>query len=127
MKYLMFVCHDTDHTEADSAAAPDLDEWFDYVRGKGAYVTAVRLHETDSATTVRMRSGELLVTDGPYTEAAEWVGGVAMLECADLDEAIEIAARNPMAWHGRLELRPVHSMDEALVRFADEMTGSAAS
>ena len=122
MKGLMFVCHDTDHTDDDSVAAPDLDTWFDHVRGKGAYITAVRLHETDTATTVRRRGGERQVTDGPCTEAAEWVGGVAVLECADLDEAIDIAARNPMAWHGRLELRPVHSMDEALVRFADEMT-----
>jgi hypothetical protein len=121
MKYVMFVCHDTDHTEADAAGAPDLDEWFEFVRSKGAYVTAVRLHETDAATTVRVRGGELLVTDGPFTEANEWVGGFAMLECEDLDDAIEIAARNPMAHHGRLELRPVHSMDEALVRFAEEM------
>jgi hypothetical protein len=125
VKYLMFVCHDTDRTEADrelaATAAPDDESWFDYVRAKGAYVTAIRLHEADTATTVRMRGGELLVTDGPFTEAKEWIGGAALLECADLDEAIDIAARNPMAWHGRLELRPVHSMDEALVRFAEAM------
>jgi hypothetical protein len=75
------------------------------VRGKGAYLSGVRLQSTDDATTVKVRGGELLVTDGPFTESKEWIAGFAMLECADLDEAIEIASRNPMAFHGRLELR----------------------
>jgi hypothetical protein len=80
------------------------------VRAKGTYLQGVRLHSIDDATTVRVRGGELLVTDGPFTESKEWIAGFAMLECADLDEAIEIAARNPMAFEGRLELRPIHSM-----------------
>ena len=108
MRYVMFVCGDPDHSEADEAAAPELDEWFRAARG--AYLQGVRLQSTDDATTVRMRSGQLLVTDGPYTETKEWIAGFAILECADLDEAIELAARNPMAWQGRIELRPVHSM-----------------
>ena len=110
MKYVMFVVGDPDHTEEDEAAAPDLEDWFAYVRGKGAYLSGVRLQPTEDATTVKVRGGELLVTDGPFTESKEWIAGFAMLECADLDEAIEIASRNPMAFHGRLELRPVHSM-----------------
>jgi hypothetical protein len=79
------------------------------VRAKGTDLQGVRLHSIDDATTVRVRGGELLVTDGPFTESKEWIAGFAMLECADLDEAIEIAARNPMAFEGRLELRPIHS------------------
>jgi hypothetical protein len=110
MKYLMFVVVDPDHTEQDEADAPDLEEWFTSVRAKGTYLQGVRLHSIDDATTVRVRGGELLVTDGPFTESKEWIAGFAMLECADLDEAIEIAARNPMAFEGRLELRPIHSM-----------------
>ena len=110
MKYVMFVVGDPDHTEEDEAAAPDLEDWFAYVRGTGAYLSGVRLQSTDDATTVKVRGGELLVTDGPFTESKEWIAGFAMLECGDLDEAIEIASRNPMAFHGRLELRPVHSM-----------------
>ena len=110
MKYVMFVVGDPDYTEEDEAAAPDLEDWFAYVRGKGAYLSGVRLQPTEDATTVKVRGGELLVTDGPFTESKEWIAGFAMLECADLDEAIEIASRNPMAFHGRLELRPVHSM-----------------
>jgi hypothetical protein len=110
MKYVMFVVGDPDHTEEDEAVAPDLEDWFAYVRGKGAYLSGVRLQPTEDATTVKVRGGELLVTDGPFTESKEWIAGFALLECADLDEAIEIASRNPMAFHGRLELRPVHSM-----------------
>ena len=110
MKYLMFVVIDPDHTAEDEAAAPDLDEWFASVKADGNYLQGVRLHSVDDATTVRVRHGELLVTDGPFTESKEWIAGFAVLECGDLDEAIEIAARNPMAFEGRLELRPIHSM-----------------
>jgi len=110
VRYVMFVVGDPDHTEADTAAAPDLDGWFDSVRGTGKYVEGVRLRDVEDATTIRVRSGELLITDGPFTESKEWIAGFAILDCADLDEAIEIAARNPMAYEGRLELRPIHSM-----------------
>src|SRR3954451_19575965 len=110
MKYVMFVVGDPDHTEEDAAAAPDLDDWFASVRPGGKYLQGVRLQEAEDATTIRVRGGELLITDGPFTESKEWIAGFAILDCADLDEAIEIAARNPMAYEGRLELRPIHSM-----------------
>jgi len=55
---------------------------------------------------VRVRGGELLVTDGPYLEAKEWIAGFDTLECRDLDEAIEVASKHPMARFGTLELRP---------------------
>ena len=104
----MFVCGDIEHSEEDAAAAPDEDSWF---RAAGrAYLQGVRLQPTDDATTVRVRGGELLVTDGPFTDSKEWIAGFAILDCADLDEAIELAAKNPMAWAGRIELRPIHSM-----------------
>ena len=70
----------------------------------------IRLQPVGDATTVRVRSGERLVTDGPFTESREWIAGVGILDCADLDDAIELAARNPMAYEGRIELRPIHSM-----------------
>lgn len=110
MKYVMFVVGDPDHTDADAAAAPDPKEWFSSVKPTGKYLQGVRLQEVGDATTIRVRSGELLITDGPFTESKEWIAGFAILECADLDEAIEIAARHPMAYEGRLELRPIHSM-----------------
>ena len=110
MKFLMFVVLDPDHTEADAAAAPPVEGWFAMVKATGAYRGAIRLHGTDQATTVRVRGGKLLVTDGPFAETKESIAGVAILECADLAEAIEIASKNHMAYEGRLELRPIHSM-----------------
>ena len=80
------------------------------VDARGVHVLGDRLRPVEDATLVRVRGGELIVTDGPFTESKEWIAGVAILDCADLDEAIEIAARNPMAYEGRLELRPIHSM-----------------
>lgn len=106
MKYLMLVGTDPDHTEADAAAAPDIEDWFAYVTGAGKHVVGDRLRPSSAATTVRVRNGELLVTDGPFAEANEWIVGFDVLDCADLDEAIEIASKHSMAYTGRLELRP---------------------
>jgi hypothetical protein len=58
------------------------------------------------ATTVRCRNGKVLVTDGPFAETKEWIGGFDLLECADLHEAIEVASKHPMARFGRIEIRP---------------------
>jgi hypothetical protein len=110
VKYLMFIVVDPDHTEADEAAAPALDDWFDYANARNAYVQGIRLQPVGDATTVRVRRGERIVSDGPFTESREWIAGVGILDCADLDEAIELVARNPMAYEGRIELRPIHSM-----------------
>ena len=65
-----------------------------------------RLHPPESATTIRRRGGQLLITDGPFTESREWIAGFDILECADLDEAIAIAASHPMSAAGAVELRP---------------------
>lgn len=112
MKYLMLVATDPDHTEADAEAAPDVNDWFAGVTEKGAWLTGDRLRPVSEARTVRVRKGELCVTDGPFTESKEWIAGFDVLECADLDEAIQIAAKHPMAFTGRLELRPIWPMDE---------------
>jgi hypothetical protein len=65
------------------------------------------LHPASSATTVRLRNEQVLVTDGPFLESKEQLSGVYVLECADLDEAIAWAAQIPGAAHGRIELRPI--------------------
>ncbi len=110
MRYLMFVVEDPARTDEDRSAAPEVEEFFDYVRAKGGWELAARLQPVESATTVRVQAGELLVTDGPFTESKEWIHGVAIFEAFDLDDAIEIASRNPHAYLGRIELRPIHSM-----------------
>ena len=71
------------------------------------------LGPTASATTVRMRDGRQLVTDGPYAEAKEALGGYFILDCESLDDALAWAARIPGASHGAVEVRPVHVDEEA--------------
>jgi hypothetical protein len=66
-----------------------------------------RLAHRSKAKTVRVRTGRLLVTDGPFAETREWIGGVDLLECKDMDEAIQIASKHPMTRFGRLEVRPI--------------------
>jgi hypothetical protein len=59
------------------------------------------------ATTVRVRNDDVLLTDGPFAETKEQIGGFVLIECADLDEAIEIAAKHPAAGYGMIEIRPM--------------------
>ena len=111
MKYMMFVATDTE-PDLDPSAAPDIEQWVADNDRRGKRLTGDRLRPTEDATTVRVRAGELLVTDGPFTESKEWIVGFDILECDDLDEAIEIAAKHPMAYGGRIELRPFWPIDE---------------
>lgn len=111
MKYMMFVATDLE-PDADRDAAPDIDEWLADVDGRRQRVTGERLRPIEDATTVRVRSGELLVTDGPFTESKEWIIGFDILDCDDLDEAIEIASKHPVAYSGRIELRPFWPAEE---------------
>jgi len=105
MKYMMFVCTDTE-PETDESRIPDVEQWVADNDASGRRVTGNQLAPVTSATTVRVRGGELLVTDGPFAETKEVIVGFDVLECADLDEAIEVARRHPMAYTGRVELRP---------------------
>lgn len=106
MRFMMFVA--TDPTgEPYSAEEDRIEEWGAEVDSRGVWIAGDRLRPFDEATTVRVRNGEVLATEGPFTESAERIVGFDVLECADLDEAIEIAAKHPMARFGRLELRPV--------------------
>ncbi|HZS34650.1 MAG TPA: YciI family protein [Methylomirabilota bacterium] len=73
----------------------------------GQYVAAAPLHPTATAASVRVRHGKRLVTDGPFAETREQLGGFFLVEAANLDEAIAVAARIPMARRGTVEVRPV--------------------
>lgn len=115
MKYVMMIVHDPDHSEADEANAPDIDDWFEFARERGHYDLGVRLDERDTARTVRVRDGRLLVTDGPFAETKETLAGFALLECETFEEAVELARRNPSSHWGRIEIRPVHSFGGPIV------------
>ena len=73
----------------------------------GRYLAAAPLHPTSTATSVRVRQGKRLVTDGPFAETREQLGGYFLIDAGDLDEAIGIAERIPMARMGTVEIRPV--------------------
>jgi hypothetical protein len=77
------------------------------IQASGQYLAANPLHPTSMATSVRVRNGKRLVTDGPFAETREQLGGYFLIEANNLDEAIGIAARIPMARKGTVEVRPV--------------------
>lgn len=105
MKYMMFVCTDTE-PETDESRVPDINAWVAENDAAGRRLDGNVLASPPAATTVRVRGGELLLSDGPFTETKELIVGYDILECADLDEALEVARNHPMAWNGRIELRP---------------------
>lgn len=84
----------------DTAPAWDAD-----LERRGILLHRRRLQPVEDATTVRVRQGAVLLTDGPFTESKEWVAGFAVLEVADLDEAVALAATHPMARFGAMEVR----------------------
>lgn len=105
MKYMMFVCTDTE-PETDESRVPDIEVWVAENDAARRRVVGNVLAPPSAATTVRVRGGQVLLTDGPFTETKEVIVGFDILECADLDEAIAVAAAHPMAYGGRVELRP---------------------
>ncbi|MEU5883875.1 YciI family protein [Spirillospora sp. NPDC047279] len=95
----------------DESAAEHADDgcggWSEEMAGRGVLVGGGGLRPPSEATTVRVRDDQVLLTDGPFAESKEQIGGFCLIECADLDEAIEIAARHPASGYGTIEIRPL--------------------
>ena len=112
MKYLLMIYYD-EAAEARKAPAEFEREMQAYgaftqqVRDRKAFVGGEPLHPTSTATTVRVRDGKIVTTDVPFAETKEQLGGYYLLDCANLDEAIEWAAKIPHAAEGSIEVRPV--------------------
>jgi hypothetical protein len=106
MKYLMLVCIEPGHRPPPGEEIPDVDAWVAEMDGTGVRLMGERIRPDADATTVRVRNREVVLTDGPYIETKDLMAGFDVLECADLDEAIEVASKHPMAWAGVIELRP---------------------
>jgi hypothetical protein len=77
------------------------------LHAKGKYVAAAPLHPTSTATSVRRKEGQRVITDGPFAETREQLGGFFLVDAEDLDEALDIAARIPAGQWGTVEVRPV--------------------
>ena len=111
MKYMLIHCIDESHERDPDAPrvpeAPSIESWLDEMEGRGVLLHGDRLRYVSDATTVQVRSRELLVSDGPFAETKEQIAGYDVIDCADLDEAIEVASKHPTAWHGTIEVRPI--------------------
>jgi hypothetical protein len=112
VKY-MLLCYDDEQAWDRAGEAAMQEAMGEAVRlthdldAKGQYILAAPLHAVSTATSVRVRDGKRLVTDGPFAETKEQLGGFYLLDAKDLDEAIGIAARHPGARLGTVEIRPV--------------------
>ena len=109
MKYMLLI-YMTDDAMNDAereACYKDSTQLTHELNANGSYVAANPLHPTATATSVRVREGRSLVTDGPFAETREQLGGYFLIDVPNLDEAIRIAARIPGARKGTVEIRPV--------------------
>ena len=115
MKYLLLVCWDAERMngqeEPDPATASADEEegfpWVDDLQARGIWLTGDQLAPPRRARSVRVRGGKTMVTDGPFAETKEAVGGFDLLQCGSLEEAVGIAATHPMAEVGTIEVRPL--------------------
>ncbi len=83
-----------------------VERWVEEMDGRGVRLEGHELESISAATTVRVRDGELMVTDGPFAETKEQMAGYDVIECRNLDEAIEVASKHPVARFGAVEVRP---------------------
>ena len=115
MKYLLLICtpepEDREHVRLEPGRdqVPALaDAWAEEMSRRGVRVTGSPVRPPSEATTVRVRGGELLITDGPYADTKEQIGGFDIIDCEDLDQAIDIASQHPMARFGMIDIRALY-------------------
>jgi len=130
MKYLVFIiCTDGLPAPEELAVMQrELPGWAEEVKGRGVYLLGRELDLPQTAATVRVRDGETLVADGPFAETKEFIAGFNVLECASLDEAIEVSAKCPISWFQALEIRPFMAglrLDEKAFAFGRGEDGDA--
>ncbi len=115
MRYILLIYADqtmwNTMSEADQhAGLQEYEKYSNWLGEKGWMRAGDQLADTDQATTVRETDGKLLATDGPFAETKEQLGGYYIIECANLDEAIEAAGRLPAVKYGTVEVRPLIDM-----------------
>jgi hypothetical protein len=130
MKYMLVLLGEEGGMEDASPEEmkAEMDRWDAYSKDsveKGAFVSGEALQPSETASTVRIKEGEApSVTDGPFTESKEQLGGFYVFECKDLDEALEWAKRIPLQ-DGYVEVRPVMDFSEYGYESADELAAKA--
>lgn len=118
MKYLCMVFYDEKDLNALSAAELQVldDESLAYdetLRKHGHFIAAQALESVEAATTVRLRNGKVSITDGPFAETNEQIGGFILIEAQDLNEAIQLAAKIPAIRLGGIEVRPIKTLSSS--------------
>ena len=110
VRYMLLICGDDEahkEMEADGSFVASCHAWADEMQQRGVLVTLGGLQSPSDATTVRIRSDQVLLTDGPFADTKEVIGGFGLVECADLDEALEVTSKHPAARYGTIEIRPL--------------------
>lgn len=111
MQYMLLVYVPASDREPSAAEMGPISAAYgaftERIQTSNAYVDGARLAPASSATTVRVRDGRNMITDGPFAETKEWLGGYYTIEAASLDEALRIASDCPGAKHGSIEIRPL--------------------
>jgi hypothetical protein len=115
MRYLLLIAaderaHAGDTAEEATAVTDEYGVWMKEMTDRGLLQGGERLRPVADATTVRVRNGEVLSTDGPFAETKEQLAGYFLVDCKDLDEAIEVASKIPGARYGGIEVRPIWEM-----------------
>jgi len=116
MQYMLMCCFDEKRWEEIPESQRDaiMQEYGEFVQSlvnSGYYVTGARLQSSSTATTIRGKSGKSTITDGPFVETKEQLGGYHLIECKDLAEAISIGKRIPtIPFGGTIEVRPVYAV-----------------
>ncbi|HEX3721900.1 MAG TPA: YciI family protein [Nitrolancea sp.] len=116
MKYLCLVYHEESTIEAMPQSAFDavVDDVLDYrevLRSSGHYIDSSPLESVRAATTIRVRNGQISITDGPFAETREQLGGYYLITATDLNDAIRVASKMPPARLGCIEIRPLKEFD----------------
>jgi hypothetical protein len=107
VKYLLLAYVDEESTELSPEEQAYIAAWTGEMADRGMRLTGSRLRPERDTTVLRLDGDELMITDGPFAETKEHLAGFDVLECASLEEAIEVASRHPNAGKGSIELRPL--------------------
>ena len=114
-QYMLLIYSPTDGGPTPEQAQAEMPKWFEYTQAlqeSGAMVAGDALEPADTATTVRVREGETLLSDGPFAETKESLGGYYLVDVPDLDAALAWAAKIPNVGYGSVEVRPVVVFDQ---------------
>lgn len=109
MQYMLMICGDEQQmpTPGPVNTVQGCNSWAAEMERRGVLRGGAGLRPTTDATTVRVRNDNVLLSDGPFAETKDQIGGYNVIECSDLDEALEIAAKHPAARFGSIEVRPL--------------------